>query len=92
MMFALRANDAAFGNDVCFTNDAAPYGAVGKQHIIAPIGSSIMIREANHIISARTKTSFIYHLRRKLQYNILQLSGKTVYKKGREHPVLFILA
>ena len=41
MMFALRANDAA------------PYGAVGKQHIIAPIESSIMIREANHIIFAR---------------------------------------
>ena len=91
MMFALRANDAAFGNDVCFTNDAAPYGAVGKQHIIAPIGSSIMIREANHIIFARAKTSFIYHPRRKLQYNILQLSARRYTKKGRDVPVLFIL-
>ena len=91
MMFALRANDAAFGNDVCFTNDAAPYGAVGKQHTIAPIRSSIMMRKADHIIFARAKTSFISRPTGKQQYNALHLSGRTVYKKGRDVPVLFIL-
>ena len=34
MMFALRASDVAFGNDVYFVNDVAPYGAMGKHRII----------------------------------------------------------
>ena len=50
-----------------------------------------MMRKANHIIFARAKTSFISRPTGKQQYNVLHLSGRAVYKKGRDVPVLFIL-
>ena len=50
-----------------------------------------MMRKADHIIFARAKTSFISRPTGKQQYNALHLSGRAVYKKGRDVPVLFIL-
>ena len=33
-MFALRASDVAFGNDVYCANDVTPNGVVGKHHCV----------------------------------------------------------
>ena len=44
MMFALRASDVAFGNDVYFVNDVTPEGVMGKHRIIANKMSNIIMR------------------------------------------------
>jgi hypothetical protein len=48
----LRASDVAFGNDVYCVNDVTPDGVMGKHHIIATIGSNIIMSEANNITFA----------------------------------------
>ena len=56
-MFAPMANDVAFGSDVHCVNDVTPDGVVGKHHIIATIGSNIIMSVANNITFAIAKTS-----------------------------------
>ena len=53
----LRANDVAYGSDVHRVNDVTPGGVVGKHHIIATIGSNIIMSCANNITFAIAKTS-----------------------------------
>ncbi len=48
----LRANDAACGSDAYFVSDVTPDGVMGKHHIIATIGSNIIMSEANNITFA----------------------------------------
>ena len=87
----LRASDAAFGNDVYCVNDVTPDGVVGKHHIIATIGSNIIMSEANNITFAEAKTSFFYRPKVKRKYNTLHLADKEVCKKDEENLVLFEL-
>ena len=87
----LRASDVAFGNDVYCVNDVTPDGVVGKHHIIATIGSNIIMSEANNITFAQAKTSFFYRPKVKRKYNTLHLAGKEVCKKDEENLVLFEL-
>ena len=74
----LRASDVAFGNDAYCVNDVTPDGVVGKHHIIATIGSNIIMSEANNITFAQAKTSFFYRLKAKRKYNTLHLAGEEV--------------
>ena len=80
----LRASDVAFGNDVYCVNDVTPDGVVGKHHIIANIGSNIIMSKANNITYAQAKTSLVYHPKVKRKYNTLHLAGKKVCKKDEE--------
>ena len=63
----------------------------GKHHIIATIGSNIMMSEANHITFAQAKASFFYRPEQIIQYNTLHLAGKEVCKKDEKLLVLFEL-
>ena len=87
----LRASDVAFGNDVYCVNDVTPDGVVGTHHIIATIGSNIIMSEANNIAFAQAKTSFFYRQKVKRKYNTLHLADKQVCKKDEENLVLFEL-
>ena len=80
----LRASDVAFGNDVYCVNDVTPDGVVGKHHIIATIGSNIIMSESNNITFAQAKTSFFYRPKVKRKYNIPHLTGKKMRKDGRD--------
>ena len=64
---------------------------MGKYHIIATIGSNIIMSGANNITFAQAKTSFFYRPKVKRQYNTLHLAGKEVCKKDEENLVLFEL-
>ena len=86
----LRASDVAFGNDVYCVNDVTPDGVVGKHHIIATIGSNIIMSDANNITFAQAKTSFFYLPKVKRKYNTLHLAGKEVCKKKDEETSSFL--
>ena len=53
----------------------------GKHRIIATNGSNIILSEANNIIFAQAKTSFLYRPKQIIQHNTLHLAGKEVRKK-----------
>ena len=52
MMFALRANDAACGNDVRFARDVCLRAHEGKHRIIATAGSNIISTQSGEASSA----------------------------------------
>jgi len=62
----LRASDEAFGNDVYCESDVTPDGVVGKYHIIATIGSNIIMSGVNNITFAQAKTSLVFPPERKI--------------------------